>query len=233
MSNMMSVKKRFADILREFMESGELVKKYKDKREYQLPTELREVCANPKVFDKYNYMVLVILHARGEKRDSFESLVDRAIELWREIEDELPVLSGEDIVNLVRKHVGHVDFRRCEELALRLAEEKPVRYRVIRDIAKRCESFKGDGRRVDEKSMGKVLSRVLGYMERSGLIIKTWSSRRAVSFYFRIYRTVEPEKPDCRKCRFIEELERLLNSYRSGALRGSSSPRDPPTRAGR
>ncbi len=229
---MSKAKKRFADILREVMESGKLVR-----WNYRLPEELKKDCENPEIFDKYNQMVLLILYARGEKRDSFESIVDRAIELWGEIEDELPVLLEEDIVNLVRKHVGYVDYRKCAELALRLAEEKPVRYRTIKDIAKRCRSFRGDEesgiKGIDSSSMGRVLSRVLSYLERSGLLIKTWSSRKTVSYYFRIYRTVEPEKPDCNKCNLVKELKSLLKLYSSRALRGSSFPHDQHTRTSR
>ncbi len=145
-----------------------------------------------------------------------------AMELWREIEEEFPVFSPKDIENLVRRHVGYVDFRKCVELAAKLAEEKPVRYRIVRDLARNCESFKD----LEKNSFGKVLSRVLGYLEQSGLLIKTWSSRKAISYYFRIYRTVKPEKPDCGNCRLLRELEWLLNSYRSDSLRGSSVTQD-------
>lgn len=204
------MKRRFADILRDYMERGELVRKNKNKREYHLPEELRDECDDPDVFDKYNHMVLLVLNARGERLDSFESLVDKAIELWKDIEGELPVLTGDDIVNLVGRHVGYVDYRKCEEIALRLGEERPLRYRDIREIARRCESF-----RIERGSMGRVLSRVLGYLERSGLLIKTWSSGRRISFYFRIYRTLRPDRPDCSSCRLVREIERLLEHYHS------------------
>lgn len=216
----MNGKRRFADILLEWMENGMLVR-----RNYILPGELKEFCTEPEAFEMYNRMAKLLVEARERELREFDAMVDEALELWMEIEHKFPLLSEEDVEGLVRKNVGFVDSRKCVEIAVRIGKRPPVKFTDTLDMARRCDSFK----KIMGSSMNRVLSRVLAYLESSGLLIKTWASgskgRKVRSMYFRIYKVFEYRKQECRECGFIRELKELLRKFEANSsekVRGSN-----------
>ncbi len=224
-------RKRFGDLLKEMMESGMLVR-----WNYILSKNMKDFCTDPEVFDRYNSMADLLVSSRGLEIGRFEDMLDRALELWTGLEQEFPLISEKEVEVLVRRNVGLVDFRMCAELAMKMGRHAPMKFSGVMDIARRCDSFRGVG----EGSMNRVLSRVLGYLESSGLIIKTWASggkgRTVRSMYFRLYRVFEGKKQECRECDFVRELRELLRKFEESQAekaRGSNSPDDPSQHPGR
>ena len=178
----------------------------------------------------------MLISSRGLEIRRFDAMLDRTLELWAEIEHELPLISEKDVEMLVRRNVGFVDFRKCAEIAMRIGRHPPVKFSDALDMARRCNSF----REIKDSSMNRILSRMLTYLESSGLIIKTWASgsrgRTARSMYFRIYRVFEKKKQECRECDFVRELRELLRKFEeshSEKVRGSNFPDDPVRQSGK
>ena len=198
---------RFDEVLKEEIRKGMLVR-----NSYYLPEDVKSKCSEPEIVDKYNEMVFYLLNARGVDIKSFEWYVERAFDIWVEIEPEFPCFSEEEVREVVRINVGYVDFQKCAEIAIELTNYGPLGFGGISDIARRCESFKG----LCDNSLSRVLSRVLKYLENAGLLIKTWGigkgGRRSKSRYFRIYRRFGKER---KYEELIKELKKLIEKYES------------------
>ena len=199
---------RLSDVLIDGMENGWLVR-----NNYEIPQEILNAIDenSKKVAEKYNKMVKIIQECREcvEKTCYWEKLLE-ALKLWQELEHELPQLFLEDIVRILERNRIIVRYNRCVSVAI--AASRFRRYftftEILREI-KFTKSFSG----VREISINKILSRVLKYLESSGLLIKTWriSKLKADVVYFRLFRIRSGETAkECKHCWLIRELRRIL-----------------------
>ncbi len=199
--------KSLGTLLREGMESGTL-------RENGCMLLNVEECSDQDSVRKYNEMIRLLTAARMYEGRTHEEIVRRALKLWREIEPELPVLDGDDIRKIVRSNVGFVDFEKCISAAFEIGKyARPVRFTEVKESVRHCSSFE----KLRERSLNRVLSRVLRYLEQSCMLVRTWEYRKSGNrvnvLYFRLYR-ISLDSDACKTCWVADELRRILERLR-------------------
>ncbi|RLI82422.1 hypothetical protein DRP04_03990 [Archaeoglobales archaeon] len=198
---------RLGDVLIDGMENGWLVR-----NGYMIPERIMKDMDEESrdVASRYNEMISIIVSCRKfRNREYYWQKVLEATEIWLEIEHELPLLFPESVARILERNRFMVRYDRCIDAAL--AASRYRRYftftEILRDV-RFGRSFSALG----DSSVNKVLSRVLGYLEDSGLTVKTWRNSRARVdvLYFRLFRMQTDEKNNCRHCWVLHELKRVL-----------------------
>jgi len=119
-------------------------------------------------------MVKLLTGSRGREIEVFEENIKRVLKIWIEIENEFPLFSAEDVKMVIHNSIGFVNLDRCAEIAMRLGDERSLKFTVIADLAVRCKSF----RNLRRDSLNKVLIRTLRYLTDAGLLINTWAGKK-------------------------------------------------------
>ena len=116
------------------------------------------------------------------------------------------LFSAEDVKMVIHNSIGFVNLDRCAEIAMKLGDERSLKFTVIADLAVRCKSF----RNLRRDSLNKVLTRTLRYLTDAGVPDKHMGrkERKVKSMYFRLYRI--HDSSSCIGCRILRELEKLL-----------------------
>ncbi len=171
------------------------------------------------VLEKYNWMVdeIIYLSKIVISKEKYEEKLARVIEVWKEIESFLPVLSEDEIVEIVKINVGFVDFRKCADVAKALhSRNRPMRFTEIKEEVKLAESF-----RLKDASINKSLSRALTYLAESCLVLKCGRRKPqgglVDTYYFRLFR-FEDEKRECRECWIYRRIKEIVEKIERGEV---------------